>query len=114
VILDEPFRGLERNRRATLLRRARERWRGATLLCITHDIGETATFERVVVLANGRTVEDDDPARLAARSDSRYRSLLDAEAELRLRLWNDPSWRAVQLSDGRIVPDCPREERVLS
>jgi ATP-binding cassette subfamily B protein len=114
VILDEPFRGLERNRRATLLRRARERWRGATLLCITHDIGETATFERVVVLAHGRTVEDDDPARLAARPDSRYRSLLDAEAELRLRLWNDPSWRAVQLSDGRIVPDCPREERVLS
>jgi ATP-binding cassette subfamily B protein len=114
VILDEPFRGLERERRATLLRRARDRWRNATLLCITHDIGETATFERVVVLAHGRTVEDGAPARLADREGSRYRSLLDAEAELRLRLWSDPSWRTVRLEGGRIVDDCRREERVLS
>ena len=37
VILDEPFRGLERERRRRLLERARAYWRGATLLCITHD-----------------------------------------------------------------------------
>ena len=47
VILDEPFRGLERNSRATLLRRARERWPRATIVCVTHDISETATFDRV-------------------------------------------------------------------
>ena len=44
VILDEPFRGLERSRRATLLRRAREQWSRATLVCVTHDVGETATL----------------------------------------------------------------------
>src|SRR5205823_46301 len=38
VLLDEPFRGLDREKRCELLARAREYWRGSTLLCITHDI----------------------------------------------------------------------------
>jgi len=103
VILDEPFRGLERERRVTLLRRARDRWRHATLICVTHDIGETAHFDRVIVIAHGRVVEDGAPSELAAREDSRYRLLLDAEAGLRERLWADPSWRAIRLVDGKIV-----------
>jgi ABC-type bacteriocin/lantibiotic exporter with double-glycine peptidase domain len=112
VILDEPFRGLERNRRAALLARARDCWRNATLICITHDIGETASFERVVVLAEGRIAEDGDPPLLAGSRDSRYRALLDAESALRLRLWSDPSWRTLQLRAGKIVDDCRHEERV--
>jgi ATP-binding cassette subfamily B protein len=39
VILDEPFRGLDREHRRILLERARQVWREATLLCITHDMG---------------------------------------------------------------------------
>jgi ABC-type bacteriocin/lantibiotic exporter with double-glycine peptidase domain len=105
VILDEPFRGLEREKRATLLRRARDLWRRATLLCITHDITETTGFDRVIVIAQGRVVEDGAPADLAARGDSRYRSMLDAEAGLRVRLWADPSWRMIRLVDGKIVGD---------
>ncbi len=46
VILDEPFRGLDRAQRHELLRRARLRWTHATLLCVTHDIGETLDFPR--------------------------------------------------------------------
>src|SRR5690606_31491010 len=46
VLLDEPFRGLERPRRRELLARARERWRSATLLCVTHDVGDTLSFDR--------------------------------------------------------------------
>ena len=105
VILDEPFRGLEREKRATLLRRARDRWRHATLICVTHDISETAHFDRVIVIAHGRVVEDGAPSELAAREDSRYRLLLDAEAGLRERLWADPSWRTIWLVDGKIVAD---------
>lgn len=103
VVLDEPFRGLERERRATLLRRARDRWRGATLVCVTHDIGETSGFDRVIVVAHGRIVEDGAPSRLAALAGSSYRSLLDAEAALRLRLWADPSWRTIRLADGKLA-----------
>jgi len=103
VVLDEPFRGLERDRRATLLRRARDCWRGATLVCVTHDIGETSSFDRVIVVAHGRIVEDGPPSSLAALAGSSYRSLLDAEAALRLRLWADPSWRTIRLADGKLA-----------
>jgi ATP-binding cassette subfamily B protein len=105
AILDEPYRGLEREKRATLLRRARERWRDATLICVTHDIGETASFDRVIVVAQGRIVEDGTPSELAGRPDSRYRALLDAEAGLRARLWADPAWRTIRLVDGHLSTD---------
>lgn len=102
VILDEPFRGLDRERRATFLRRARERWRDATLICITHDIAETSSFSRVIVVDHGKVAEDGDPATLAQRIGSRYRALLEAERGLRLRLWTDPVWHQLRLRGGRI------------
>jgi ATP-binding cassette subfamily B protein len=102
AILDEPFRGLERPRRAALLRRARDRWRNATLICITHDIEETATFDRVIVLAGGRIVEDGRPAELLRLPGSRYCALLEAERSVRERLWGNPAWRAVSLENGAI------------
>src|SRR6185295_17627595 len=106
AILDEPFRGLERERRAVLLRRARERWRRATLVCVTHDIAETAGFDRVVVIAEGRIVEEGKPVELAARAGSRYRSLLEAEAAVAERLWANPAWRVVRLDHGTLAgPD---------
>ena len=40
VILDEPFRGLDRQQRHALLGRTRALWQDATLLCITHDVSE--------------------------------------------------------------------------
>ncbi|MCJ7593903.1 MAG: ABC transporter ATP-binding protein/permease, partial [Desulfobacterales bacterium] len=49
VILDEPFRGLDRGQRHMLLLHARQWWRHATLLCVTHDVGETEGFDRVIV-----------------------------------------------------------------
>jgi ATP-binding cassette subfamily B protein len=102
VILDEPFRGLERETRAALLQGARQRWRDATLLCVTHDIADTASFDRVLVIDRGRIVEDGTPAALAD-SSSRYRSLLDAESTARLRLWRNPGWRLLRLHGGRIT-----------
>ena len=44
VILDEPFRGLDRPRRRKLLAEARRHWSEATLMCVTHDVGETQSF----------------------------------------------------------------------
>src|SRR5262249_31179036 len=65
VLLDEPFRGLDRTQRRELTRRAREHWRNATLVFITHDVSDTCDFDRVVVVAGGKVVEEGAPAELA-------------------------------------------------
>ncbi len=102
ALLDEPFRGLDRERRSALLARARRLWGEATLLCVTHDIASTLGFDRVLVVSGGRIVEDGPPAELRAREDSRYRSLLDAEEEVRRTMWEGPGWRRLGLRDGRL------------
>jgi hypothetical protein len=42
-----------------------------------------------------------DPNALAA-TDSRFRRMLEIEADVRTRLWADPQWRRVQVTDGRL------------
>ena len=101
VLLDEPFRGLDRTQRSALLTEARAWWRNATLLCVTHDVSETLGFDRVLVIEDGRITEDDAPAALAARP-SRYRDLLDAETRVREALWRGADWRRLCLVDGRL------------
>ena len=102
VLLDEPFRGLDRERRRALLASARVWWPRATLVVVTHDVGDTFDLPRVLVVDGGRVVEDAPPGELAARPDSRYRALLDAEARVRERLWGGPEWRRLRLADGAL------------
>ncbi len=100
AILDEPARGLDHSQRRTLLDRARRRWSGATMLAITHDVGDTLNFERVLVIDGGRVVEDGSPAGLAANTASLYRRMLDTEDGLRRGLWSSARWRRLRLEDG--------------
>jgi ATP-binding cassette subfamily B protein len=109
VVFDEPFRGLDREQRRDLLQRVRRFYEGATFLCITHDVGETRDFERVVVIDAGRVVEDDCPARLAEDPRSRYRALLDAEAAVRRGLWSSAVWRRLWLDAGQVLGDRAEE-----
>jgi ATP-binding cassette subfamily B protein len=99
VLLDEPFRGIDRERRREMLDAARTRWRGTTLLCVTHDLAETRVFDRVLVIDQGRLVEDGAPAELAADNGSRYAQLL-AEEEVAHQRWN--RWRRVRVEAGRV------------
>ena len=100
AILDEPFRGLDRDKRQHLLRNARAHWAAATLLCITHDVSATQDFTRVLVIEQGRIVEDGAPATLLAQPHSRYRALLAAEETVRQTLWQGSAWRRLSLTDG--------------
>ncbi|WP_375754852.1 ATP-binding cassette domain-containing protein [Corallococcus exercitus] len=102
VVLDEPFRGLDRERRQALLRKARALWKDTTLLCVTHDIEETREFPRVLVIQQGRLVEDGAPDELCARPTSAYRQLLEGEVRSQEMLWNDPDWRRWRMVDGHI------------
>lgn len=103
VILDEPFRGLDRARRRDLLARAREHWSDATLIFISHDIDESQHFGRTLVIEDGRIVEDGDPTMLAAQPDSRYHQLLKADQRVREGMWSDATWKRLWLSEGRLT-----------
>jgi ATP-binding cassette subfamily B protein len=107
AILDEAFRGLERGRRRMLLESARRRWKNATLLNITHDVGETLTFARVLVMDGGRIVEDGSPEELYRRAGSRYRALLEAEETARDCVWSSPAWRKFTMEDGKVREETP-------
>lgn len=103
VLLDEPFRGLDREKRRRLLSAARRHWRGTTLMCITHDVGETLQFPRVLVIEDGCIIEDGSPEELANKSSSRYRELLNAEESVRVGLWESAQWRRLFIDDGRLA-----------
>jgi ABC-type bacteriocin/lantibiotic exporter with double-glycine peptidase domain len=102
ALLDEPFRGLDRNQRQALLLQARHWWRQATLLCVTHDVAETLAFDRVLVVEGGRILEDGAPTQLA-QTRSRYRELLDAETAVREHMWHGTHWRRLRVDAGRLV-----------
>jgi ATP-binding cassette subfamily B protein len=102
VILDESFRGLDRESRRDLLARARKVWPEATLLCITHDLSETLSFGRVLVVDGGKIVEDGTPSELSSRPDSRYQNLLEAEQTVRKSLWSGVAWRRMQFDKGHL------------
>ncbi len=103
VLLDEPFRGLDREKRRELLRRARRIWQRATLICITHDIQETLDFDQVVVLENGRIAESGSPRVLMADDESRFAQLVRAEQATRSELWSGAGWRRIRVQAGRLV-----------
>ncbi len=103
AILDEPFRGLDRDRRARLLAESRRLWADITLLCVTHDVEHTQEFDRVLVVENGRILENGPPKELLANKESRYAVLLRADQENRSLLWGGGRWRHWWLSDGQLV-----------
>ncbi|WP_444907206.1 ATP-binding cassette domain-containing protein [Microbulbifer sp. SSSA008] len=103
VILDEPFRGLDRQQRQNLMSRVREIWHGITLICITHDISETLDFPRVLVVDEGKIIEDGEPGELQTESDTRYAQLLAAERSLWQECWQSTSWRHLNMAKGQLT-----------
>jgi ATP-binding cassette subfamily B protein len=105
VILDEPFRGLDRDTRRELLRRARQYWSQCTVLCITHDLEETQNFDRVLVVENGTVIEDGTPGDLLRAEQSRYACLIRAEISTRALLWSSRIWRRIHIARGQAIEE---------
>ncbi|MBI1849401.1 MAG: ATP-binding cassette domain-containing protein [Planctomycetes bacterium] len=103
AILDEPFRGLDVDRRRELLARCRTEWRDATLLCVTHDLDRALAFDRVVVVEDGRIVETVSPKSLAGRADSVFAAMLRADTERRVDFESEAAWRRLRLERGALV-----------
>lgn len=103
VIMDEPFRGLSGEMRRELLARLREYWADATLVYISHDLSLSRTFGRVLVIREGRIVEDGAPEALVQQEEAHYAQMATAYDAMHQTVWQDPTWRRWQLVDGRIV-----------
>lgn len=103
AILDEPFRGLDRERRKRLLAESRRLWANITLLCVTHDVEHTQGFDRVLVVEHGRIVENGPPSELLANQTSRYAELLRTDQDNHSLLWSGGNWRHWWLADGRLT-----------
>jgi ATP-binding cassette subfamily B protein len=101
ALLDEPFRGLPRERRRALLERVRARFSSATMLLVSHDVADTLDLDRVIVIDGGRIVEDDAPRALLARR-SRYRDLVRADADVRNETWRAARFRRAHMIGGRV------------
>jgi ABC-type bacteriocin/lantibiotic exporter with double-glycine peptidase domain len=102
VVLDEPFRGLQRDVRRQLLAVARREWRNATLLCVTHDIEETLGFDQVIVMESGRVVEQGVPGELMRDEHSKYAALQRAERSAHDAVWQASFWQSRSMEGGRI------------
>lgn len=99
ALLDEPFRGLDRDLREILIERVRQHWKAATLIMVSHDIEQSAQFSRVLVVEGGKIVEDGEPLLLLMDEGSRYRALWNAEQEARLSVWESAQWRRWRMVD---------------
>jgi len=104
VLLDEPFRGLERDRRQALLRRSRAHWQGSTLLLVSHDVEDTTELDRVVVVEGGRIVEVGCPKALALDPHSRYSQKMAEARDLREACWQAAAWRRLSVAQGKLIP----------
>lgn len=101
VLLDEPFRGLDREARRTALARVRAWWPGATVLCVSHDVSDTTDFDRVLVVEDGRIIEDGAPSDLLARRGT-YATLVEADRQA-FQVFGGEGWRRWSLADGALV-----------
>jgi ABC-type bacteriocin/lantibiotic exporter with double-glycine peptidase domain len=105
ALLDEAFRGLDRGRRRALTEAARARWAEATLLCVTHDVGDAGRFPRVIVIDGGRVVQDGPPEALLADTEGLYARLVAEEQAVLAALEGGVDWRRWRIEAGRLVEE---------
>jgi ABC-type multidrug transport system fused ATPase/permease subunit len=79
VLLDEPAAGLDLEGGIAVQQAIESLAAGRTTLLIAHRLPATLRADRIVVMDEGRVVEQGPPAELLARAGSRYRRLI--------RLW---------------------------
>ncbi len=102
VILDEPCRGLDRTAREQLLQKIRVIHADATLICITHDISEASKFSHVIVVDQGRVLEQGNPQVLLAQSGSAFSRLRNCEQQVLQSLLQDQCWQQLHLVNGHL------------
>ena len=100
VLLDEPFLGMDSAQRQRMRKSVIDRFRGSTILFVSHNVRETLDFDRVLVFKSGRIIEDGAPRTLLETTDSTFSSMVAAEDALQDRLRTGDIWRHRVLDNG--------------
>ncbi|XP_067621301.1 ATP-binding cassette sub-family C member Sur isoform X2 [Eurosta solidaginis] len=76
LILDEATSSLDSNAEQALLTAAHSSFRGRTIITIAHRLQTILDYDRIIVLEQGRIVEDGTPSELQQRKDGAFYSLI--------------------------------------
>lgn len=102
ILLDEPFRGLDRPQRARLLTLARQKWVKSTLLCVTHDLFEAETFDQVLFFHGGRLIQQGPPDELKKNEQGPFAHFYRQNQAVAQYIWAADQWTHWKLSGGEI------------
>jgi ABC-type multidrug transport system fused ATPase/permease subunit len=91
LLLDEPTSAVEPESEASIIEALECLMQGRTTLIVSHRLSLARSADRVVVISEGRIVEDGPPGDLLARADSRFAAMVRADSVFALA--------APQLSD---------------
>jgi ATP-binding cassette subfamily B protein len=105
VILDEPFRGLSRTQKNQLLKKALDYWHDKTLIFISHDVQDTINFDRVLVMENGKIIEDSSPNNLLSKQNARYRAIIENEKTVQKSIIEKAKWKKWWIEDGKLTQE---------
>ncbi|XP_037957308.1 ATP-binding cassette sub-family C member Sur isoform X2 [Teleopsis dalmanni] len=76
LILDEATSSLDSTTENALLAAAHKAFQGRTILTIAHRLSTILDYDRIIVLENGKIVEDGSPAELQRKSNGIFNTLL--------------------------------------
>ncbi len=74
---------------------------------LSHDLEETREFPRVVVIEDGRVVQDGPPAQLEADEQGLYSTMLACERRVHAQLWQRADWRRMTIDGGVLLERDP-------
>ncbi|MDJ0756110.1 MAG: ATP-binding cassette domain-containing protein [Ardenticatenaceae bacterium] len=102
ILLDEPFRGLDRPQRARLLTLARQKWAESTLLCVTHDLFEAETFDWVLFFHGGRLIQQGPPDELKKVEQGPFAHFYRQNQAVAQHIWAPDQWIQWKLNEGEV------------
>lgn len=80
LLLDEPTSAVEPESEAFIIEGLERLMQGRTALIVSHRLSLARSADRVLVIANGRIVEDDRPDKLLERPESHFAAMVRADS----------------------------------
>ena len=78
LLLDEFNTGLDKDTEKLMWEMIKAEFAGVTIVCVAHELGAAADFDKVVVLSKGQVVEQGRPSELLADSSSKFHAIWTA------------------------------------